>query len=1083
MNLTTILILLFSISVSATGFSQNKINLQVKKSAIADAISQIEEQSSYRFLYNQNLGEIKQKVSVKLEDASIDQALKELLKNSGLSYQFINNELIAIQKTEVSQVDVKVTGKVIDKGGEALIGVSIKVKGTSNGVTTNENGEFALTVPENATLVFSYLGFETLELKLAGQTKLNITLQQSVSQLNEVVVVGYGTQRRAQVATAVASVRGEDIAQRGTVGPLQAIQGQVAGVDIRTASGRAGAAYNIQIRGQNSLNPAAPLFVVDGVIVDNIDFLNSQDIEKIDVLKDAASTAVYGSRGSNGVVQVTTKGKSSVKAGATISYDGYVGIRKIARMPDFMGGDEWFEYRQNAFITPELLKTPVGAYDNKIGGLALSPIFAQIMADKAFTNWRDLVTQTGAQENHWLTVSGRSNNDMSYLIGAGFQNEKGNLTNEFLKRYNFKASVDHKLNTRWAAGASINFALSEMERGSDNAVTNAFRMAPVVPAYDEAGQLKVRPGQFPGLSMTSSVNPLLDNANSQNNTRRYYGLGNLYLQYSPLNWIDIRSTFSPSLNFNRNGKYTGAPTENRVGLLPIAQMDNLQRFSYILDNTLNVRKDFKEHSLGFTGLFSIQSDRFENNSASVVNLPFNSSFYNLGSGAIRENITSGYVERGLVSFMARVNYSYQDKYLASLVTRWDGSSMLSEDHKWASFPSAAVAWRISREPFMEAVTFISDLKIRFSAGYAGNNNGVSPYETQASVSAPVLYDFGGTIASGYTPSRLANQNLTWEKTREYNLGLDFEFLKGRIFGALELYDKVSDGLITARQLPFETGYLSIKDNVASVGNKGVELSLSTINISKKNFTWSTSFKYGRNNNKILELPGGKDLPLNGYFIGKPLNVNYNYVLDGVWQESEKAAALVYGQSPGQARVKDLNNDKKIGPADMTIIGQQTPKWTGGLSTSLNYKRFDFSASLIARMGSQINSTFHQEFANLADRGRAKLNMDYYMPANNVTATRASTFYPQPGNPGPYWAGVGHYRDNSFVKVQNIILGYSIPASLLQKVKISNIRMYANVSNPFIWTDYDGFDPEYANEPLVETGVSNMTYQFGINARF
>ncbi|MBC7913542.1 MAG: TonB-dependent receptor [Pyrinomonadaceae bacterium] len=1104
MNLTTILMLLFSISVSATGFSQNKINLQIKKSAIADVISKIEEQSTYRFLYNQNLGEIKQKVSVTLEDASIDEALKELLKNSGLSYQFINNELIAIQKTPLLQTDITVAGKVTDNTGEALIGVSVKIKGTNKGVSTNLNGEYSLSAPENATLVFSYVGYEALEQKLTGQTRVNVTLIQSVSQLNEVVVVGYGTQRRASLTTAVASVGGEDIAERGTLSPIQGVQGQVAGVDISAGSGRAGAGYNIQIRGQNSLQGGSVLYVVDGVIVNDIAFLNPQDISKMDILKDAAATAIYGSRGSNGVVIVTTKQGSNIKTkgGATISYDAYTGIRDVARMPNFMDGDQWVEYRRNSFIVPSLA---AGTAYTANASLFDNPSIINLIANQQYTNWRDLVLQQGTQNNHFLSVSGTSNNDIQYILAAGYQNEKGNIINDKYSRYNFKGSVDHKLNSKWRAGISLNFSLAESERGSDLAVINAFRMAPIFSPYDETGNLAFRPGQIPNpatnvvSSFTSSVNPLLDNANSQTNVRRSFGLGNLYLQYSPLSWLDIKSTFSPRMTFERGGRYFGASTEARGGVSAAAALQNTENFGYIFDNILTAKRTFKEHSFDFTGLFSLQQDRDEMAYARVTNLPFNSSFYNLGTGT-RESNLSGFAKSTLTSYMARLNYSFQDKYLLTLATRFDGSSKLAEGHKWASFPSAAIAWRLSEEPFIQKISQISDLKLRVSAGVAGNNNNINPYGTQMTLSNPTYYDFGGTVALGYSPSRLPNPNLTWERTREFNYGLDFGLYKGRISGTVDLYNKLAKEVIMQRDIAFENGYQNITDNVGSVSNKGIELSLRTVNISKKDFSWTTSINFARNKNAIVELLDKKvDLVGNSWFIGQPINANYTYIFDGIWQEDERAAALKYSQVPGQARVKDVDGNFILNNADKAIIGQRDPKWTGGFSTQITYKSFDLSTALFARQGMQISSPFHAEFLNFADRGRTKLNVNYYMSPNSVTPAKVSNEYPQAQNPGPYWAQVGYFKDLSFVKVQNITLGYNLPAKYTQKVKFKNIRLYANVLNPFVWTDYDGFDPEYASgmEPsssnalnqipitngLNNTGTSSITYQFGFNVKF
>ncbi|WP_432713538.1 SusC/RagA family TonB-linked outer membrane protein [Pedobacter sp.] len=1001
-----------------------------------------------------------------------------------------------------------IAGKVIDEKGETLIGVSVKVKGSSIGAVTDVDGSFSLNAPPKSTLVFSYIGFSPKEVVLSGQKTLTVTLTQSASQLNELVVVGYGTQRKAQVATAVGSVQGEAIAERGTVSPMQAVQGQLAGVDISAGSGRTGANFNIQIRGQNSLAGGQPLYVVDGVIVSDINFLNPQDIAKMDVLKDAASTAIYGSRGSNGVVLVTTKNGSSIKGGgATITYDGYVGIRKVARMPDFMTGEEWWEYRQNTYISPEMIAGR--PYTNTIGSLD-NPTVLQTVADHSYTDWRSLVVQDGIQSNHWITASGRTEkSDIQYLLGAGYQNEKGNLVNDDLGRYNMKLNVDGKINDYFSAGMSVNFSLTETNRGSDDAIRNGFNMAPIFKPYDETGNLKFRPGQIPVpgssvvSSFTSTVNPLLENTNSENNTRRNFGVGNVYLQFSPISWLDVRSTFSPSINSVRNGRYWGSLTGVGDGLLADAQRVNQQTTSFIFDNVLTMRKTIKEHNFTFTGLYSIQKDRFESDTTKVNDLPFNSSYYNLGSSTNRQISSSNFNQFSIVSYLARVNYSFKNKYFVTLANRWDGSSKLAEGHKWSSFPSAAVAWQISQESFLKEKEFLSDLKLRFSAGVAGNNNNIRPYETQMNLSSPTYYDFGGTSALGYSPARLPNSSLTWERTREFDFGIDYGFFKNRITGSIDIYDKLSDGLLLSRDLPLETGYTSIKDNVGSVSNKGIEVSLRTVNISKKDFSWTSSFNFARNKNAIIDLLDKKeDLVGNWWFIGQPINVNYIYVFDGIWQENERAEALKYSQLPGQAKVKDLNNDGKITSTDdRAIVGQKDPKWTGGFSTQFTYKAFDLSASIFARQGMQVYSAFHSVFTRYSDRGTNKIYNDYYMPANDVTQARSSNTYPQPSNIGPYWdgaTGVGYFKDISFVKVQNISLGYTLPASLLQKIKIKSLRVYANVLNPFVWTDYDGFDPESASgidtslTPDVSststgninnTGPSTVTYQFGLNLKF
>ncbi|TXK48898.1 TonB-dependent receptor [Pontibacter qinzhouensis] len=1003
----------------------------------------------------------------------------------------------------LKQTGVTVTGKITGDNNDGLPGVAIQVKGTSLGTATDIDGNYQLAVPDgNATLVISYVGYTSQEVPVRNRTTINVTMAPDVKALKEVVVVGYGTQNKADVSVAVGSVTGEAIAERGTVNALQGVQGQVAGVDISSGSGRAGANFSVQIRGQNSLANAQPLFVVDGVIVPDINFLNPQDIAKMDVLKDAASTAIYGSRGSNGVVIVTTKQGTGVKGGTSISYDGYTGVRQVARMPDFMDGDQWWEFRQNSFIVPELIAGN-NAYPSTIGG-AENPAIAQLIADKNYTNWRDQVLQTGRQNNHWITVAGMSENNMQYVIGAGYQNEKGNFVNDNFERYNFKASVDHKISDKWAAGVNFNFSLSEIERGSDLAVTNAFRMAPIFSPYDADGNLVFRPGQIPipgttnVTSMTSSVNPLIDNANSVNNTRRYFGVGNLYLQYSPVSWLDLRSTFSPSVSFNRQGRYWGPLTESRGLQAAAAELERRENFSYIMDNIITARKEINEHSFTFTGLHSIQRDQFESNFNRVSGLPFNSSFNNLETATTRERSTSAYSEFSIMSFMARLNYSFHDRYLVTLASRWDGSSKLSTGNKWSSFPSVGLGWRISEENFMQDVSLVSELKARVSLGYAGNNNNVNPYGTQMNLSSPTFYDFGGAVALGYTPNQLPNPGLSWERTREVNAGLDYGILNNRVTGSVDVYNKLSDGLILRRQIALENGYPDVIDNIGSVKNTGVELSLRTVNVSTSKVTWTTTFNFSRNKNEIVELLGGQeDMPGNAWFIGQPINVNYTYIFDGIWQENERDLAEVYRQIPGQAKVVDIDDNQVINNNDRAVIGQKDPKWIGGFSTQLTFMNFDLSASMFGRQGQLVYSPFHAEFVNMGDRGRNKLDVDYYMAPNSVTPTRASNTYPLPGRPGDYWGLVGYYRDASFFKVQNISLGYSLPAPVLERIRVKALRVYANVLNPFVFTKYDGFDPEYAdgldrtttnvnnntNGNLNNTGPSTITYQFGVNVKF
>ncbi|MBT1704032.1 SusC/RagA family TonB-linked outer membrane protein [Chryseosolibacter indicus] len=984
-----------------------------------------------------------------------------------------------------------VTGKVTSADdGSGLPGVTVLLKNSTTGTTTDTDGNYRISVPDlNGVLVFSFIGYASQEVSIGSRTSIDVAMSPDVTELNEVVVVGYGTVKKTDLTGSVATIEPDQITKRGPVSALEGVQGQVAGVDISNPSGRAGAGFKVQIRGQQSLKGGNPLYVVDGVITDNIDFLNPQDIERMDILKDASSTAIYGSRGAYGVVIVTTRQGASVKRKATISYDGYYGWRTPARLPDFMDGTTWWNFRQDAYITPAMQNNQ--AYDAAIGNNTTDRTeLTRRLAEKDFTDWPDLLLQTGSQQNHWISASGTSENKIGYTLGVGYQEETGNVINESYKRYNIKANVSHTINDQWAAGANLNLALADQQAGSPNAIVNAFRMSPLVKPYytDRPNELAIQPGKdLPYIDMTSSVNPLIDMENAKDDRHTYNILGNVYLQYAPVNWLSARSTFAPSLRNWKRGRYWGPNSEGRVGLLGSAELSTVESFSYVWDNQVTANKTFGDHNFNLMGLYSMNIFRNDSTFASGNNLPFNSGYSNIGSAPTADQrADTGFGKYSLMSFAVRLNYSWKDKYFLTLSDRWDGASVLSEGNKWASFPSAAASWKISEELFMSGLRAVNHLAFRVSYGFTGNN-AIDPYTTTVAASSQSYYDFGGTNAGGFAPGGLGNRSLTWERTSELNVGVDYSLFETRVTGSVDLYNRRSRELLINRQLPPEIGHPRVWDNVATVRNRGIELALTTINVTNDNLTWSTSFNFTKNKNEILELLNGKqDLPGNKWFIGEPINVNYTYVFGGIWQEEDRDLAASYNQLPGQARVKDMDSDGAITPEDRRIIGTSMPSWTGGVTTTLTFKGFDFSASLFTRQGVQVYSPFHEEFLNWDDRGRQKLNVNWYMPANNVTPERHSNEYPQPKNFGPYWRtenGVAAYRDASFIKVKNITLGYTIPASALERARISSLRIYGNVLNPFVFTDYEGFDPEWGNATYAEGGISSITYQVGVNLKF
>ncbi|EIJ37343.1 SusC/RagA family TonB-linked outer membrane protein [Galbibacter orientalis] len=1011
----------------------------------------------------------------------------------------------AFSNFSYGQQNTTITGVITEaETSTPLPGVNVVEKNTSNGTTTDFDGNFTLNVASpDAVLVITYIGFKTQEYSLNGTSNINITLEPDTQSLDEVVVIGYGTQKKSDLTGAVGSLDSESLTERSMNNPLEALQGNVPGVQISPSTGRIGDGFDITIRGKNSLSGNTnPLFVVDGVPTDNIDFLNPQDIQRMDILKDASSTAIYGSRGSNGVVIVTTKSGANAPSNFTVTLDSYMGVKDVARLPEMMGGQKWWYYHQSAYLAtasngPNGYVTPETLYDAVIGD-ANSELERRALNNETF-DWYDAVLKTGIQQNNYVNVSGRTDDGMGYNLGIGAQKETGNIQNEELKKYTFKSGLDKKINDKFSIGANFTVALTEQQDGSDNAMQQAFRLNPFLDPYGlNDNELFPLPGKLTDangdfvINKTSTYNPLLEIANTTNETRRWTGVGNVYFQYNILDWLSFKTTYSAGYSSYRNGQAWGAMTS--VGVdnndLPSAEMSKGENFNGTWDNQFNIDYTFNDaHTFNFLALQSLYYSRTETSFQSSRNMPFDTGFYNIGSGEQGTfNLGSNYSKQTLSSYALRLNYSYKDKYLLTLSNRWDGSSLLSQDKQWDTFPSAAIGWRVSEEGFLKESNTVSNLKLRASYGYTGNNN-VSPYSTQNSLDRQLYYDFNGTSANGWLPSALANKSLGWEKTREMNFGIDYGFFNNRLNGSVDVYDRLSDDLILEQRLPIESGWSSINANVASVKNTGVEASLTGILINNQKVTWSTTLTFTKNNNSIEELYGQDEVDDvgNGWFIGEDIDAIYNYDFDGIWQGDEVAEATSYNQTEGQAKVRDINNDGVIDPADDRIIlGTPNPDWSGSLFTKLTVGNIDLSASLITNQGVYVYSPFHANFTNTEDRGRQKLDIDWYVPENQAgVPAQASNNYPQPRNMGTFWRndGVGYYRDASFVKVKNISLGYTFGQNIIEKLNIKHFRIYANVLNPFVFTDYDGYDPEWAGAGLGVGRVSNITYQLGINLKF
>ena len=937
-----------------------------------------------------------------------------------------------------------VSGNVVDETGEAVIGATVMEKGTKNATVTDFDGNFTINMGDGKVLVISYIGMQTQEVNVAGKSSVNVVLKEDATTLQDVVVVGYGTMKKTDLTGSVSSVNTEQLNAKGAPSVLGNLQGSNPGVNITQSSGRGGS-YNIEIRGKSSINSSTtPLYVVDGVMCDDIDWLNPQDIERIDILKDASSTAIYGSRATAGVVMVTTKGGTTVKRDQkpTISYDGYYGWSKKVRMPDFMDGQEFYQYRFFKFqsyagnlATTETAMSSHPVY--QIGGSILEQCLLrenvgsgnykmkEMLASGNTYDWPDMVTQNGSQQNHYLAVSGGGEN-INYHFGVGYNQEKGIYKGDDQNRINFKGSVDAKINSVISAGFSVNGARTKQEYANDAAIQHAYRMNPYMTPYNSEGVLNEKPGNYQALGTTSSyqfsdqANPLLvmQSTNKQRETWRV--LGNFYLKFDIIKGLDFKTTFSPSYTNYREGYFEGyknPDTDNFYDTSLSTNATNLtnnRNFSWTWDNIINYNTTIADdHSLGLMALFSSQASNTEKSYWAATGVMDGTDWWNMGTGTYNaDDSYTSYTENSMISYAFRLNYSYKSRYLLTATVRRDGSSKFTKDNRWGTFPSVALAWRASEEAFLQKVNWLSNLKLRLSYGVTGNNDGIDNFATQQTVSGPVFYPFGPDYLNGFYPSSIVNKDLKWETSTEYNAGIDFGFFGGRINGSVDVYQKTSKDLLYSVALPLESGGGTMVTNIGSVRNTGVEVALTTINVETKDWHWETTFTFAANKNKVREINGTGDRVLSSgittgsLFVGSSVNNTYAYEWGGVVTDRDmtvpnNAAATnagltpgstmkeydyyykVYGLTEGQPYVVDQNGDGNIDQDDR-VVKSMDPKWTGSFTSNLTWKNWDFSFSLYAKVGYKVYSSFlTSDILGLNDRGRQKLAMDWYIPAGTL----------------------------------------------------------------------------------------------------
>lgn len=957
----------------------------------------------------------------------------------------------------------QITGKVSDEKGEPIIGANVVEKGTINGTVTDFEGHFSLAVPKGAILQISYIGFNTKEINTSSESTANIILIEDSQSLEEVVVVGYGTQRKKDVTGAVMSLDNSTLTSQNAVTPSLALKGQIAGLSVQQNNGRAGGESTIILRGQSAIGKTVqPLVVIDGMPSDwgALNHVAPDDIERIDVLKDASSTAIYGSRASGGVVIVTTREGRDAKN--MISYSGSIGFKKQTRSPKMMNSKQFYQFYQDGV---EFRGEP---QESKINADEM-----QYIEEGIDTNWTDFITRNGFQTNHNISLSGGNKNE-SHFFSMGYFKEDGLMKSEGYERYTMNAKVTGKLWDKITIGGSMQASYAVYDQGSKSMLSTSYRLRPWGNPYEDDGSSRF----FPTYGETLLTNPVFDLENQTWERKQFRVRGNAFVEYKPIEGLTVKTNFMPKFSMRRTGDYVGEMTQSNKGTASDASAETLWGLGYLWENTISYNTQIAEdHRLNITGLFSMENNFEETYKGGVEDLSYeNEYWYNLGASTKVTSLTSKYTNTAMLSYMARINYGFKDKYLLTLTGRWDGSSKFAKGNQWGFFPSAALAWRAGEEEFIKDLNLFSNLKLRLSYGVAGNN-AVDPYSSFATLSS-TLYVWDDLAAKG-SAAKMSNRALGWEKSYEYNLGLDMGFLDERITGSIELYHKTTKDLILDRRIPSHQGVTSLKQNVGSVRNQGIEVTINSVNIKTRDFSWRTSLNFSTNKNEILELYGDKvDDIGNALFIGQPVTVSYDYKFDGIWQLGEEEAARRYGAKPGYVKIRDLDDSGSITPEkDKMILGDPFPTWTGGITNTFTYKGLIFRSLIYTRQGVFMKSAYHSDL--VSDFGGTRYNVvdvPYWTPA------RPSNQYPAAGSPNNN-ADKAYYMDCSFWRVGHITLGYDFTKLAAKSIGFSNLRAYLQVNNPFVFTKYDGWDPEWANKDCGETPLNGVTYTLGVNMSF
>lgn len=987
--------------------------------------------------------------------------------------------LLLISGNLFAQEAINVNGTVTDEAGLPVIGANIQLVGSSGtGTITDIDGHFGLNnVPFNTSLEISYIGYVTTTVKVTGST-LNIVLKEDTGLLDEVVVVGYGVQRKSDLTGAVASVDTEALNSRPQTNLIQSLQGTVPGLNISvTGTDAEGSSSNTRIRGERSITANnKPLIILDGIPFDGPwSEINPNDVASIEVLKDASSAAIYGARGSNGVILITSK--RGEKGKVSIAYDMYVTIDTPINFPNLMNGEEFWKYKTEAL---EAANTTPPTEDNPEPWLgSLTPTELRMHESGRSTDWLDLVTQNGVKQQHNISLRGGSEKTR-YFASFNYTNVKGVAVGNQFKRYNIRLNLDQDI-TSWLK-FSTSTQLGRYDRSGSNAdIYRAYKMNPLAEPYDEEGN--IRPAAWEDSSEAFAVNPLSDLNNKVNDIRAKVITNNV---------LEVQLPFVPGLSYKLNTgytyensswkKYQGMDTYYGARSNGILNTDDWHSEEWILENIISYVRDFGKHHLFITGLYSAQSYMKEGNTMEGKNFPNDVMYYYQMNKAGTASGSSSYVKQNHISQMLRVNYSYDSRYLFTATARRDGYSAFGDKSKFGIFPSMALGWNVSNEAFFNSSSLskvLTNLKYRLSWGKNGNE-AVSAYTTLPELSTFNYLNDDHTPAFGFYPSKLASPGLGWETTRSINTGIDFQLWNGRLQGSFDMYWSRTTDLLLSRSIPTINGTGSITENIGETKNRGVELQITSNNITTKNFNWSTTFNLSHYRSEIVNVglydENGKPMDdvASRWFIGQPISVNYDYRIIGVWQLTDPSKPNSpqdpnYQYSiPGYVKYHDKDGINGITTDDREIIGSAIPKVNMNLTNTFSYKNFSLSIFLTSQLGQTANNQLLS--VSTSSYRQNRLMVDFWTPENPTNK------YPRNSldtsvNP----LDAGFYEKTDFLRIQDITLRYTFPQRWLKKVTLNRLEVYMNIKNLATWTSWTGIDPEYISNQLATPPTRSFTF--------